>query len=131
MEQEVFVFQNECDSTEEKETYQSAYDELYETCQKTLFTAGYRIYTSIDLEKQKVLQQSIDEALAGFTDVNDEGVFKLQAAGVCIDNDTGYVQAVVGGRSQDFDGYTSVSYTHLITDRLQISGVSAEDTQRS
>lgn len=63
---------------EEKETYQSAYDELYETCQKTLFTAGYRIYTSIDLEKQKVLQQSIDEALAGFTDLNDEGVFKLR-----------------------------------------------------
>ena len=106
MEQEGFVFQNEFDSSEEKESYQSAYDEQYEACQKTLFTAGYRIYTSIDLEKQKVLQQSIDEALAEFIDVNDEGVFKLQAAGVCIDNDTGYVQAVVGGRSQDFDGYT-------------------------
>ncbi len=30
----------------------------------------------------------------------------LQSAAVCIDNDNGYVRAIVGGRSQDFSGYT-------------------------
>ncbi len=29
-----------------------------------------------------------------------------RGAAVCIDNDSGYVRAMVGGREQDFDGYT-------------------------
>ena len=53
-----------------------------------------------------MLQKAVDENLAGFTEVNEEGVFKLQGAGVCIDNETGYVRAIAGGRSQDFSGYT-------------------------
>ena len=30
----------------------------------------------------------------------------MQGAAVCIDNDTGYVSAIVGGRSQEYEGYT-------------------------
>ena len=33
-------------------------------------------------------------------------MYALQSAAVCIDNDNGYVRAIVGGRSQDFSGYT-------------------------
>ncbi len=106
MEQQGFVFQTEFETEEERSTYNEAYNQLYSECQKKLFTAGYRIYTSMDLEMQAALQQTIDEKLADFTEVNEEGVFKLQGAGVCIDNETGYVRAIVGGRSQDFDGYT-------------------------
>ena len=71
-----------------------------------MYTAGYRIYTSFDLNLQQELQDSVNDALAGFTEVNDEGVYALQSAAVCIDNDNGYVRAIVGGRSQDFSGYT-------------------------
>ena len=106
MEQEGFTFQTEFETEEEQAAYNEAYNQLYTECQKKLFTAGYRIYTSMDLEMQAVLQQTIDEKLADFTEVNEEGVYKLQGAGVCIDNETGYVRAIVGGRSQDFDGYT-------------------------
>lgn len=106
MEQEGFTFQTEFETEEEQAAYNEAYNQLYSECQKKLFTAGYRIYTSMDLEMQAVLQQTIDEKLADFTEVNEEGVYKLQGAGVCIDNETGYVRAIVGGRSQDFDGYT-------------------------
>lgn len=106
MEQKGFVFKTEFATEEGREAYNTTYDRLYEECQKALFTAGYRIYTSIDLELQGMLQQAIDEKLAGFTEVNEEGVYQLQGAGVCIDNETGYVCAIVGGRSQDFDGYT-------------------------
>ena len=73
---------------------------------KKLYTAGYRIYTSFDLNLQQELQDTVNEALAGYTEVNDEGVYALQSAAVCIDNDNGYVRAIVGGRSQDFSGYT-------------------------
>lgn len=106
MEREGFQFQTEFGNEEEESAYNERYGDLYAECQKKLFTAGYRIYTSIDLEMQAALQQAVDERLAGFTDTNEEGVYKLQGAGVCIDNETGHVRAIVGGRSQDFDGYT-------------------------
>ncbi len=106
MEQEGFVFRTEFETEEDKEAYFERYNDMYAQFQKKLYTAGYRIYTSIDLDMQRLLQQAIDEQLSDFTDVNEEGVFKLQGAGVCIENETGYVRAVVGGRSQDFAGYT-------------------------
>ena len=106
MEYSGFTFQYEFDSTEEQEAYEEAYDELYEDCQKSLYTGGYRIHTSIDLDAQEELQASIDEGVAEFTDTTDDGIYKLQASGVCIDNETGHVLAIVGGRSQDLSGYT-------------------------
>ena len=106
MEQNGFVFQEEFADAAEQEAYEAAYDELYADCQKSLFTGGYRIYTSIDLDIQKELQQAIDDGLSDFTDTTEEGVYKLQSSGVCIDNETGRVTAIVGGRSQDFDGHT-------------------------
>lgn len=48
----------------------------------------------------------MNDTLSGYTGVNDEGVYELQASAVCIDNDNGYVRAIVGGRSQEFPGYT-------------------------
>ena len=41
-----------------------------------------------------------------FTDTTDDGTFKLQSAATCIDNDTGEVVAIVGGRSQDAVSHT-------------------------
>lgn len=64
-------------------------------------------YTSLDLEAQSRLQASIDYILGGFDEKNDEGIYTLQGASVCIDNTTGMVRAIVGGRSQDdVEGYT-------------------------
>ncbi len=106
MQEKGFKFKTDFLTPSEEEEYDKAYSQMYEECQKQLYTAGYRIYTSIDLEIQEMLQQSIDGTLSEFTEVNEEGVYTLQSAGVCIDNATGYVTAIVGGRSQDFDGYT-------------------------
>ena len=80
-----------------------AYSESYSDCQKRLYTEGYQIYTSFDLQLQEELQVAVDDTLSGFTEKNDEGVYDLQGAAVCIDNDNGYVRAMVGGREQDFE----------------------------
>ncbi len=106
MENAGFDFQYYFASEEEEVAYQEEYDELYAACQKQLYGGGYKIYTSIDMEKQATLQQSVDMALAGFTEVREDGVYAMQGSAVCIDNDTGYVVAIVGGRSQDFSTYT-------------------------
>ena len=106
MEQQGFVFHEDFKTDEEQQAYEDTYSALYSECQKKLYTGGYRIYTSIDLSLQDGLQQSVNDTLSGYTGVNDEGVYELQASAVCIDNDNGYVCAIVGGRSQEFPGYT-------------------------
>ena len=106
MELEGFEFQEYFSSEEEKKAYYEEYDELYADCQKQIFAEGYQIYTSIEMDKQEALQASVNEVLSGYTSVNEEGVYKLQGAAVCIDNDTGMVVAIVGGREQDIGIYT-------------------------
>lgn len=101
-----FTFRTDFESEEDEADYKDRYTELYNECQQSLYRAGYRIYTSIDMTQQKLLQNSVDEALAKFTDVTDDGVYKLQSSAVCIDNETGYVTAIVGGRKQKSTGYT-------------------------
>ena len=106
MEQSGFVFRYSFATEQERAAYDESYDALYAECQQKLYTGGYQIYTSFDLALQEELQQTVDNALSRFSDVNEEGVYELQASAVCINNETGYVQAMVGGRKQDFAGYT-------------------------
>ena len=73
----------------------------YDTCRKNLYTGGYRVYTSIDMNTQQLLQDTIDEELADYNTMNTNGTYALQSSAVCIDNSTGLVTAIVGGRTQD------------------------------
>ncbi len=106
MESRGFVFRYSFGSEEEREEYDEAYSEMYTICQQSLYSAGYRIYTSIDTDIQAKLQNAVDGALAGFTETSEEGIFSLQGAATTIDNETGRVIAIVGGRSQKTTGYT-------------------------
>lgn len=106
MKQQGFEFKTEFDTEKDRMKYEEEYDLMYGECQKSLYTRGYRIYTSIDLNMQQVLQSSVDNGLAEFTEQTEEGIFTLQASAVCVDNHTGYVKAIVGGRNQDLPGYT-------------------------
>lgn len=105
MKEQGFEFKTTFSSDSEKEKYNNEYDELYNTCKKSLYSAGYRIYTSIDMEKQKQLQDSVSSQLSMFTEKTDDGVYKVQGAAVSIDNSTGKVAAIVGGREEDQEGY--------------------------
>ena len=101
-----FNFRYEFIDEDDEAAYKELYDDWYSRYQRTLFTGGYRIYTAIDMDKQQLLMDSLDAALAWNTETNDEGVYKLQASAVCIDNAAGYVTAIVGGRNQGLPGYT-------------------------
>ncbi len=106
MEAKGFVFQYKFEDEAARAEYDEAYHAMYEECQKSLYTGGYRIYTSIDLSLQAKLQTAVDEGLAEFTETNEEGIYTLQGAAACIDNTTGRVVAIVGGREQNLPGYT-------------------------
>lgn len=106
MEKRGFNFRYVFTDEEEQAEYQEAYDEMYTICQQSLYSAGYRIYTSIDMDIQSQLQDSVDEALKDFKEKNSEGIYTLQGAATTIDNKTGRVVAIVGGRTQKTTGYT-------------------------
>ncbi len=101
MENNGFVFKNEfADEAEEKE-YKALYEEEYNKWSEKLMSGGYRIYTTISREMQEKLQTAVDDGMYGFVTQKEDGVYNVQAAATCIDNDTGKVKAIVGGRSQD------------------------------
>lgn len=106
MEMQGFEFKEYFATEEEREQYAEEYDELYAICQKQIYAGGYQIYTTIDLKKQEALQKALDDNLAGFTDKGEDGVYEMQGAAVSIDNETGCVVAIVGGREQDLGFYT-------------------------
>lgn len=101
MEMQGFEFKEYFASEEEEQEYYEEYDELYADCQKQIYAEGYKIYTSIDLTKQEALQNSLNTTLSSFTEVGEDGAYEMQGAAVCIDNETGYVVAIVGGREQN------------------------------
>ncbi len=101
-----FEFRYYFDTEEERSAYEEEYYDMYYRYQKDLYNRGYRIYTSIDLKKQELLQQSVDDALSEFKKKNEEGIYEMQGAAVTIDNDSGRVVAIVGGREQESEGYT-------------------------
>jgi len=101
MEAQGFQFKEYFSSEEEKKEYYEEYDHLYAECQKQVYSEGYKIYTSIDLTKQETLQNSVNQVLSGFTEVGEDGAYQMQGSAVCIDNETGYVVAIVGGREQN------------------------------
>lgn len=105
MKERGFEFQYTFEDEEEEEAYNEEYDEVYSLCRQSLYTAGYRIYTSIDMDMQSQLQESVSSKLSMFTSKTDDGIYEVQGAAVCIDNSTGRVAAIVGGREADQEGY--------------------------
>ena len=106
MESQGFEFRYDFDSDEDRKQYEENYNELYQQCEQSMYSAGYRIYTSISMSKQKKLQKAVNDELSGFTDKTKDGVYKMQGAAVCINNKNGRVVAIVGGSKQKSEGYT-------------------------
>ncbi len=107
MKKKGFEFQYEFSSEEEEEKYKEEYNTMYEECHSALYTGGYQIYTSLSSSKQKKLQKAVNQTLSEFKEKTKEGIYTLQGAATCIDNETGFVVAIVGGRKQkDTVGYT-------------------------
>jgi len=91
---------------EEYKTYRAQYEEVYSQERDALYTGGYNLYTSLDPQKQAILQESIDQVLNFDEKVAENGIYMLQGAATVVDNSTDRVVAIVGGRSQETDTYT-------------------------
>lgn len=100
-----FEFRNDFPMVTDREDYEELYNETFAAYREKLFTSGYRIYTSIHPVHQEALQKEIDEKLQEYNTKNTNGTYALQCAATCIDNETGLVTAIIGGRSQEDISY--------------------------
>lgn len=99
MEKDNFKFQYTFKDKDEYEEYHEKYSREYSKKYDDIRSGGYKLYTSIDMDKQRQLQKSVNAGLAYNKEKNKEtGKYKLQGAAVCVDNSTNYVVAIVGGR---------------------------------
>ena len=100
-----FEFQYDFDLVTDREAYEELYNEKFAEYREKLYLSGYRIYTSIQPAHQAALQKAIDEKLVEYNTKNTNGSYALQCAATCIDNETGLVTAIIGGRSQEDVSY--------------------------
>lgn len=96
-----FEFQYTFADKEDYEAYTQRYTAAYSEQSDRIRAGGFQIYTSLDSDLQTRLQNQIDTSLSGFTELQENGKFALQGAGVIVDNRTNYVTAIVGGRGTD------------------------------
>ncbi len=101
MKNDGFVFQYVFPNKTSYDSYKEEYQEQYQAKSDMIRKGGFEIHTSLDSRLQAVLQDNIDTHLKGFTEKQENGKFALQGAAVCVDNRTGYVVAIVGGRGTD------------------------------
>lgn len=96
-----FQFKFDFSDEDERNTYWSTYDSEYKKYYSELISGGYDIYTSIDMNIQNTLQDIVNEQMSIYTDTNVEtGIYNKQAAATVIDNNTGLVIGMIGGRTQ-------------------------------
>ena len=101
MKMDGFEFQYTFDNKEDYTLYSERYTAAYSEQSDRIRAGGFQIYTSLDSGLQAVLQTQIDASLSSFTELQENGKFALQGAGVIVDNKTNYVTAIVGGRGAE------------------------------
>ncbi len=102
MELNNFGFQYTFNDDNEYQAYRDRYSNTYTAYSNEIRAGGYTIYTSFSTDLQNSLQYSVDNGLKSFTETDTvSGKYAMQGAAVVIDNSTGYVKAIVGGRGTD------------------------------
>ncbi|MBR4142288.1 MAG: transglycosylase domain-containing protein [Firmicutes bacterium] len=101
MEQEGFEFKYIFETDEEMNAYDAVYQDTINEKMKEIRMGGYEIYTSFRPDLQEKLQAILDSRCEKFTEVGEDGKFAFQSAAVLINNKTGYVEAMIGGRGTE------------------------------
>lgn len=101
MKNEGFLFEYAFTSKKDYDAYREKYNTAYQEKSTLIRNGGFEIHTSLNSTLQNQLQETIDKHLSKFTELQENGKYALQGAAVCVDNKTGYVAAIVGGRGTD------------------------------
>lgn len=98
MENDGFDFKYTFYTQQEYDDYKKLYDTTYSEAANKIRNGGYTIETTLDPNKQKILQKALDETLSVYQEKAEDGRYQMQGSATIVDNSTGYVVAIVGGR---------------------------------
>ena len=101
MKQDNFEFKYIFTSKEDYDEYNEKYNEAYSVISNNIRYGGYDIYTTFDTEKQSELQKIVDNTLSEFTEKAEDGRYTMQGSATLVDNSTGNIVAIVGGRGTE------------------------------
>lgn len=108
-----FQFLYDFTDDEERSDYWELYTEEYGNARSEFVAGGYEVYTCIDMDLQNKLQEIVNSQMASYTEINEEsGLYQKQASATVIDNETGMVLAMCGGRTQE-EVENTYNRTHL------------------
>ena len=109
MEYNGFEFKYTFDSIEEEEKYRSSYNDIYKENYEKLMFGGYKIETCIDTKMQEDMQAILNKHMAGYTQTTESGIYSKQAAATLINNLTGEVVGIIGGRNEESNYFNRAS----------------------
>lgn len=104
-----FEFRYDFTDSDDYQNYRELYEEAYDEAKLKLYTGGYKVYTSLNVDLQQSLQRIVDNDLSEFTNRNEDGSYVVQGAATVVDNETGLVVASIGGRSDETDSYLALN----------------------
>lgn len=98
-----FTFQYAFKDTKTQQNYNAQYNQLYQQDYAQLLNGGYVINTSIDMGIQQQIEKITNATYAPYTAKDGQGRLQPQVASTVVDNQTGDVLAIIGGRSTQND----------------------------
>lgn len=107
MKEDGFKLKYKFTSDNDRKVYEQEYNEAKKSALAKLYKNGYSVYTSFDEALQRETQTIIDEALSGNTETTDEGIYALQASTILMNNETGLIEAIIGGRTSPVTDYNN------------------------
>lgn len=103
MSYEGFEFKYHFENDEERKEYEVVYNEKFQEANQKIRSGGFKIYSSIDMNMQEDAQNIVNKHLSQSSNAKDKksGLYKRQATNVVIENETGFVKSIIGGRTQE------------------------------
>lgn len=105
-----FNFKYNFKTLEEKEQYNKDYLDAYNNALNKLYKSGFNIYTSFDTSLEKEVQLIIDNYFKGEQELTNSNIYALQCASTIIENKTGLIQTMIGGRTSPEVDYLNRAY---------------------
>lgn len=110
MQQNGFEFKYWFKDDGERQNYITNYNDCYKVWRSKFYKKGYKVYTSFNEELQSEVQAKVDEDLSKCTEQTEEGIYKRQVAAITVDNKTGLILTMVGGRTSPKTDYLNRAY---------------------
>ena len=110
MELDGFEFKYSFSSEAEYKEYKDLYNKTFTIYAEDVRNGNYKVYTSLNKQRQDELQRIVDNNLIGVSKEVVNGKYALQGSATLVNNYSGLVEAIVGGRGTEDEynrGYLS------------------------